>query len=95
MGFIALAGEDAGRLADAARFLVLLLVPVAVLLAYRLRVRREQKRRELEHQLEKQRVVSETQDDFIAFPMYCGRHSPPSTVSPSNSPSRGGSMIRP
>ncbi len=66
IGFITLAGEDAGRLADAARFLVLLLVPVVVLLAYRLRVRREQKRRDLEHQLEKQRVVSETQDDFIA-----------------------------
>ncbi|MDJ0924820.1 MAG: ATP-binding protein [Acidimicrobiia bacterium] len=66
MGFMALAGEDAGRLADAARFLVLLLVPIAVLLAYRLRVRREQRRRELEHQLEKQRVVSQTQDDFIA-----------------------------
>lgn len=66
IGFIALAGEDAGRLADAARFLVLLLVPVAVLLAYRLQVRRNQRRRELEHQLEKQRVITETQDGFIA-----------------------------
>ncbi|MDJ0496720.1 MAG: HAMP domain-containing sensor histidine kinase [Acidimicrobiia bacterium] len=66
IGFIALAGEDAGRLADAARFLVLLLVPVTVLLAYRLRVRRDQRRRDLEHQMEKQRVVSETQDEFIA-----------------------------
>jgi len=66
MGFIAIAGEDAGRLADAARFLVLLLVPAAVLLAYRLKVRRQQKRRELEHELEKQRLITETQDDFIA-----------------------------
>ncbi len=66
MGFIAIAGQDAGRLADAARFLVLLLVPVIVLLAYRLRVRREQRRLELEHELEKQRLRTETQDEFIA-----------------------------
>jgi two-component system sensor histidine kinase BaeS len=45
---------------------VVLLVPASVLLAYRFRVRRDQRRRELEHQLEKQRVISETQDHFIA-----------------------------
>jgi signal transduction histidine kinase len=37
-----------------------------VLLAYRLRVRRDQAKRELEHELEKQRVIAETQDEFIA-----------------------------
>lgn len=66
IAFIAISGEDAGRLADAARFLVLLLVPVAVLLAYRLRVQRDQKQQELEHELEKQRLITETQDAFIA-----------------------------
>lgn len=66
MARIALAGEDAGRLADAARFLVVLLVPLAVLLAYRKRVRREQHQRDLEHQIEKQEAVSEARDEFIA-----------------------------
>lgn len=37
-----------------------------MLLAYRLRVRRDQVKRELEHELEKQRVIAETQDEFIA-----------------------------
>jgi signal transduction histidine kinase len=66
MARIALAGENAGRLADAARFLVVLLVPAAVLLGYRRRVRRDQQRRDLEHQLEKQQAVSQAQDEFIA-----------------------------
>ncbi len=63
---VTLAGEDAGRLADAARFLVVLLVPLAVLLAYRKRIKREQVQRELEHELEKQQAVSQTKDEFIA-----------------------------
>ena len=66
MARLALAGEDAGRIADAARFLVVLLVPLAVLVAYRRRVRREQQQRDLEHQLEKQQAVSQAQDEFIA-----------------------------
>lgn len=66
MAHIALAGEDAGRLADAARFLVVLLVPLAVLPAYRKRIRREQHQRDLEHQIEKQEAVTEARDEFIA-----------------------------
>lgn len=66
MARVALAGEDAGRIADAARFMVVLLVPLAVLLAYRKRVRREQAQRDLQHQLEKQQAVSKTKDEFIA-----------------------------
>jgi signal transduction histidine kinase len=66
MARIALAGQDAGRIADAARFLVVLLVPLVVLLAYRRRVRREQVQRDLEHRLEKQQAVSQAQDEFIA-----------------------------
>jgi signal transduction histidine kinase len=66
MARIAFAGEDAGRIADAARFLVVLLVPLTVLLAYRRRVRSEQTQRDLEHRLEKQRAVSQAQDEFIA-----------------------------
>ena len=63
---IALAREDAGRLADAARFLVALLVPLGVLLAYRARTRRELKQDELEQELTKQQAVSRTKDEFIA-----------------------------
>lgn len=66
MARIELAGKDAGRLADAARFLVVLLVPLAVLLAYRKRVRRERLQRDLEHELETQQAVSQTRDEFIA-----------------------------
>jgi signal transduction histidine kinase len=66
MGRIALAGEDAGRIADATRFLVVLLVPLTVLLAYRKRLRSAQMRRDLEHRLEKQQAVSQAQDEFIA-----------------------------
>jgi signal transduction histidine kinase len=63
---IGLAGQDAGRIADAARFLVVLLVPLVVLLAHRKRLRREQQRRDLEHRLEKQQAVGQAQDEFIA-----------------------------
>lgn len=66
MARIALAGEDAGRIADAARFLVVLLVPLTVLWAYRKRLRNEQTQRDLEHRLEKQQAVSQAQDEFIA-----------------------------
>lgn len=66
MARIALAGEDSGRIADAARFLVVLLVPVTVLLTYRKRVRREQEQLDLEHRLEKQQAVGQAQDEFIA-----------------------------
>ena len=66
MARIALAGEDSGRIADAARFLVVLLVPLAVLLGYWKRIRREQHERDLEHRLEKQEAVSQAQDEFIA-----------------------------
>jgi signal transduction histidine kinase len=66
MARIALAGEDAGRIADAARFLVVLLVPMTVLLAYRKRLRNEQTQRDLEHRLEKQQAVGQAQDEFIA-----------------------------
>ncbi|MGZ8756083.1 MAG: sensor histidine kinase [Acidimicrobiia bacterium] len=62
---MALTREDAGRLADAARFLVGLFVPLGVLFAYRGRVRNQQRRRNLEHQLEKQQTVNKTKDEFI------------------------------
>lgn len=58
--------NQAGRLADAARFLVVLLVPLAILLAYRTRVRRIQRQNELEAELEKEQAVSRTKSDFIS-----------------------------
>jgi signal transduction histidine kinase len=66
MSYLALAGDDAGRLADAARFLVVLLVPITALLAYRKRLRRDQERLEWRHRLEKQEAVAKAQDEFIA-----------------------------
>ncbi|MDJ0924818.1 MAG: HAMP domain-containing sensor histidine kinase [Acidimicrobiia bacterium] len=63
---ILVAGEEAGRLTDAARFLVVLLVPLSVLLSYRAYTRRQQRRRKLEYQLEKEQAVNKTKDEFIA-----------------------------
>jgi K+-sensing histidine kinase KdpD len=63
---IAIARDDAGRLADAARFLVVLLIPVTILLAYRSRINRAQARQDLENKLEKEHAVSRTKSDFIS-----------------------------
>jgi K+-sensing histidine kinase KdpD len=63
---MAIARDEAGRLADAARFLVVLLVPLAILLAYRTRIRRAQRQTELESELEKEQAVSKTKSEFIA-----------------------------
>lgn len=63
---MAVARDDAGRLADAARFLVVLLVPLAVLITFRNQIRRGQMRQELEAELEKEQLVSQTKSDFIA-----------------------------
>ncbi|MDX2467479.1 MAG: HAMP domain-containing sensor histidine kinase, partial [Acidimicrobiia bacterium] len=61
-----IAREEAGRLADAARFLVVLLVPFAILLAYRTRTRRAQQQNDLESELEKEQAVSRTKSEFIS-----------------------------
>ena len=63
---MALSGKEAGRLAAAARFLVALALPLAVLKAFRSRVRIAQRRRDLEHQLEQQQAITKTKDEFIA-----------------------------
>ncbi len=62
---LAIAGEDAGRIADGARFLVVVIVPVAVLIAYRRRVRQDQHSRDLEHQLARERAVAHAREKFI------------------------------
>lgn len=63
---MAIARDEAGRLADAARFLVVLLVPLAILLAYRTRIRRAQRQTDLESELEKEQAVSQTKSEFIS-----------------------------
>lgn len=63
---IHLARTDAGRLADGARFLVALFVPLGALLGYRARVRREQRSRAMEQQLDKEQAVNRTKDELIA-----------------------------
>ena len=66
IGQIALAQEEAGRMADAARFLVAFLVPIGAIFVYRRTARRRQRRVELEQELAKQRAISHTKDEFIA-----------------------------
>ena len=61
-----IARDEAGRLAYAARVLVVLLVPLAILLAYRTRIRRTQHQKELESELAKEQAVSQTKSEFIA-----------------------------
>jgi signal transduction histidine kinase len=66
MARIHLARDSAGRLADGARFLVALFVPLGVLFAYRARIRREQRSRALEQRLDKEQAVNRTKDELIA-----------------------------
>jgi signal transduction histidine kinase len=63
---IYLARDTAGRLADAARFLVVLLVPLGVLAAYRARARRQQHSSVLREQLDKEHAINRTKDELIA-----------------------------
>ncbi|MDJ0953572.1 MAG: HAMP domain-containing sensor histidine kinase [Acidimicrobiia bacterium] len=63
---ISLTREDMGRLADAARFVVVLLVPIVILIVYRSRIRRLQAQQELEADLEKEQAVSQTKSEFIS-----------------------------
>jgi signal transduction histidine kinase len=58
--------DDAARMADAARFFVVLLVPVMILVAYRYHVRRVRRQEELERELDRERIASRTKSDFIA-----------------------------
>jgi signal transduction histidine kinase len=56
----------AGRLGDIARFLVALLIPVAVMVVFREIVRRQQRQIELETNLQAQQEIAKTRDDFVA-----------------------------
>jgi signal transduction histidine kinase len=54
------------RLGDIARFLVALLIPLAVIIIYREIVRRQQRQAELEIRLDAEREVGKARDDFVA-----------------------------
>jgi signal transduction histidine kinase len=54
------------RLGDVARFLVALLIPLAVMIIYREIVRRQQRQAELEVRLEAEKEVGKARDDFVA-----------------------------
>lgn len=56
----------AGRLGDVARFLVALLIPLAVIILYREIVRRQQRQAELEVRLDAERAIGKARDDFVA-----------------------------
>lgn len=62
---IALARNDSGRLADAARFLVALLLPVGLLFAYRARARREKQR--LTEKAEEATIYQATHDSLTGL----------------------------
>lgn len=63
---MAIVEAGAGRVADAARFLVAFLVPFTAILAYRGFASRRQRRLDLEHELQQQRAVGKAKDEFIA-----------------------------
>jgi signal transduction histidine kinase len=54
------------RIGDAARFVVVLLVPVAVVLIYREIVERQLRHRQLEMQLEAEQALAQARDEFVA-----------------------------
>jgi len=56
----------AARLGDIARFLVALLIPVAVMIVFREIVRRQQRQVELEANLQAQQEIAQARDDFVA-----------------------------
>jgi signal transduction histidine kinase len=61
-----LAQNDAGRIANAARFLVAFSIPLGLVVIFRRSVRRRQRQLELEHQLARQTEIATHKDDFIA-----------------------------
>ena len=63
---LALARQEAGRIANAARFLVAFAVPLGAVFAFRRGIRRRQRQIELEQELARQRQVAQAKDHFIA-----------------------------
>ncbi|MGF1617346.1 MAG: sensor histidine kinase [Acidimicrobiia bacterium] len=63
---LSLAQREAGRIADAARFLVAFAVPLAAVFVFRRSLRRRQRQEILVHELTRQREVARAKDDFIA-----------------------------
>lgn len=61
-----LAQEDAGRIANAARFLVAFAIPLGAAFAFRRSVRRRQRQLELVQEVTRQREIAQTKDNFIA-----------------------------
>ncbi len=61
-----LAQDDAGRIANAARFLVAFSIPLGLVIAFRRSIRRRQRQLELENKLARQTEIAEHKDDFIA-----------------------------
>ncbi len=66
--FAAVFSADAlmARMGDIARFLVALMIPLAVIVIYRELVRRQQRQAELEVRLQAERTLSKARDDFVA-----------------------------
>ncbi|MBT8207647.1 MAG: HAMP domain-containing histidine kinase [Acidimicrobiia bacterium] len=54
------------RLGDVARFLVALIIPLAVILVFRELARRQQRQTELQLRLDTERAVGKTRDEFVA-----------------------------
>lgn len=60
------AAEGVGRVADAVRFIVVFVIPVGAMLAFRRAARRRREREQLEVELVRQTEINKTKDEFVA-----------------------------
>ena len=58
--------QRGARVSDAARFIVVLFVPLAIVLVYREIIQRQARSRQLELQLEAEKKLAEARDEFVA-----------------------------
>ena len=63
---VLIAAEGVGRVADAVRLLMVVVVPVGAILVYRRGSRRREEQARLAQELERQREITRSKDDFIA-----------------------------
>jgi signal transduction histidine kinase len=63
---VLVAGKDVGRAAEAVRFLILFFIPLAVIVAFWRTQRRHAEKRLLAKEVEKQRQIAQSKDEFIA-----------------------------
>ena len=63
---VLVAAESVGRVADAVRFIVVFVIPVGAMLAFRRGARRRREREKLEAELARQTDINKSKDEFVA-----------------------------